>query len=263
MMAIHPSQPVWPTPSQTRPVTRALHPMLLRLHHLFIALTLVSGGLTVSPVRAGVIVNGDFETPGVPPNSFADWFTAFGSSPGNGGGLAQFRVGDDVGQFIQLGQFLNLHPRATSLSFEYELIQEMGSVGGGNFADSFTAALLGPSGSPVNPIDPFFLPAFFSVEPIGSSGFQEFTPSNGRVTTTPLAGGGRRVTLSLPPLDPGRYAISFQLRSDSDNRITTVNVDNVELTQRINPIPEPASVLVWTVVALMGAAHRRRSLRRS
>lgn len=238
-----------------------LRTRLLMIAPVMLGAMVMLGALVIcAPVEAGVIANGDFNTRGTPPMPFADWMTFVGSPPADGGGFAQFRAGDAVGEFVQLAQFFNLHPRTTSLSFEYQLTQEIGNVGGGNFSDSFTAALFDPAGNPINPIDPLFLPGFFGVEPTGSNGFREFTPTSG-VTTSGLPNGWRQVSLSLAPLRPGRYAIGFQIRSDQDARLTTVNVDNVVVQQMVNPIPEPASMMIWAAVAVMGAAHRRRSLR--
>jgi len=217
--------------------------------------------LSLAPATfAGVIANGDFETPDVAPDPFSDWMTASGMNvPEDPGGIARFLAGDDVDGLMQLFQMFNPTPGSTQLMFEYRLMQADGVAGGGNFADSFTAFLFDPSFDPVRPVDPG-LSGFFKVEPTSTGdGFKETTP-NGGVTTNSLGNGWRKVSLSLPPISTGQYTIGFLMRSDADQRITTVDVDNVMVSPGVAAIPEPASLVIWGLLGLgaLPVIRRRR-----
>lgn len=224
------------------------------------ALTLVIGlSLTTSAFGGTIngITNGDFsDTDTDPATPFPGWETPFfplDFPPSDGGGVAVFAV--DGFDFVELEQTFTLPTAADKLSFE---IVDFFS-GPGSFDplfpplafDSFQATLIPLSGGP-------FLPAFYQLDV--PTGFENFALGATKDPPSPSVAG--TISLSLAGLAPGDYTLEFLLTGDFDGALSTVVVDNVQISLATsNVIPEPMSIAIWSVlgVALLPAVRRRRS----
>ncbi|TWU28999.1 hypothetical protein [Novipirellula artificiosorum] len=217
----------------------------------------------MAPTASAGLMNGDFsDATGSP---FAAWTTDpfFNAAPTDGGGFARFQVTDfliDPSDLsspldeVQLQQTFVVPNDATTLSFEFLF----SSAAGGSsdpFAafDAFQATLYDSLFDPINPIDPF-LPGFYSFD---SSGFEDKAAG---VTVENLPGGMRRVSLDISSLGLQEVTIDFQLLGDDDELISTVDLDNVIVSQESGVVPEPISIAIWAVtgVAALPFCRRRR-----
>jgi hypothetical protein len=192
------------------------------------------------------LANGDFSIPGVPPDPFAVWTTAFGAFPTNGGGFALFSESPTFAQ-TELEQTFSLLPGSGPLAFEF-LLSTTPNGTPGIPPDSFQATLYDSSLNPFpNPADPL-LPAFYSIDATG----QEFFDA-AFVSVTTLANGGKRVTLDVSALPPQDVLLEFILNGGDDGRTTTASLDNVS----VNAVPEPRHVLPFLATAFGWLAARR------
>ncbi|MCH5372504.1 MAG: hypothetical protein JJ992_00890 [Planctomycetes bacterium] len=209
------------------------------------------------------IVNGDFSISGDPlnpPPGFG-WLTelAYGDPPTVSGGVAQFDV-TDQSDTRQLEQTFTLPAGAQTLAFEFLLTTVPGSPGDQSaLPDSFQATLYDASTFDTFPSGGFF-PAFYSIDNSGSS--PEFYDPN-YVSVSSLSGGERRVTLDLSSLSSQNLLLDFSVFGSNDGLATQVTLDNVVLTEQSqgSVIPEPTSLALWSVMALVALALGRRSRR--
>jgi hypothetical protein len=206
-----------------------------------------TGGLSFAgPITT--LTNGDFSTPGTPPDPFAAWTTTFGAAPTNGGGFALFSESTSFSQ-TELEQTFHIAPGTGQLSFEFLLSTSLSGVPGVP-PDSFQATLydaaLNPFPTPVNPA----LPAYFSIDATG----QQFLNSS-FVSITTLITGWKRVTLNVSSLPPQDATLEFILNGSNDRRTTTVSLDNVTVTTSA-AVPEPNHVPPLLVTALGWLAIR-------
>ena len=198
-----------------------------------------------APTTASPLLNGDFSIPGSPPNPFFAWTTepTIGDPPTDGGGFALFT--ESPTRAIQLQQTFDLPADAGTLSFDFRLTSSGTPVT--TPPDSFQATLYDTAFNPLFPYaDPLF-PGFFSIDNTG------LVLANPAVSITSLAGGYQRVTLDLAglTLPQNGVTLEFLLNASDDGVTTTVELDNVTVTNRFAGVPEPASLLL---VGLAGAA---------
>lgn len=235
--------------------------MRLRLPVL-IAISLCAA-LTARTAFGGFILNGDFSTPGTPPEPFADWTTFDPSStfdrPADGGGFAVFTEAGAIGS-SQLEQQFLLPPDAQTISFEFLLqsVTEGTPVGSPPVPDSFQATLYDLSFNPLlSAGDPFFFPAFYSIDNIGTD--PEFFDGT-FVSVSDLSGGWRKVTLDVSTLASQELLLEFILNGGPDGRTTTVQLDNVAGVTPSAVVPEPSSLsmLGSGVLALLALYRTRR-----
>ncbi len=215
-------------------------------------------GFQAPATSAGVITNGDFSSAGIAPDPFAGWSTDTDVSgfiaPVDGGGVASFTITAFSDAPVHLFQKFSLPIDATTLSFELLLSSVDGGTSDGFFPDSFQASLFRASDFQAQfPIDVDFLPAFYAIDADGS----DFLSSG--VSTEDLTAGWKRVTLDVISLAADDYFIDFLLLGDDDSRTTTVLLDNVMVARSGNVVPEPASVVVWTMLAAALLPLSRRS----
>lgn len=225
-----------------------------------VATFLLSLALSQS-ASAAIVINGDFATPGVAPNTFANWETDFGTgfvAPTDGGGMARFSVNGFADASRQLSQTFTLPSGAKSLEFVYDFATFAGGTSTGLSFDSFQATLFNSTGTAQSPISAGILDAFFARD---ASGFQD---KSSAVTLTDLGGGKSRVLLDIAALLPGQYTIDFILAGDDDGFVTTVNVDDVIAIQDASAVPEPtAAVLVVSLIAGVAARGRKARVKRA
>jgi hypothetical protein len=210
------------------------------------------------PASAAIVINGDFATPGIAPETFANWETDFGTgfaAPIDGGGMARFSVNGFADASRQLSQTFTLPSGAKSLEFIYDFSTFAGGTSTGLSFDSFQATLFNSTGVAQSPISAGILDAFFSRD---ASGFQD---NSSAVTLTTLGGGKSRVLLDVASLAPGQYTIDFILAGDDDGFVTTVNVDDVIALQNTSAVPEPGTALLLASI-ITGFAARSRIGRR-
>ena len=227
---------------------------LLRL----LAVFLILAAALPQVASAAIVINGDFSTPGVAPNTFANWETDFGAgfaAPVDGGGMARFGVDGFADASRQLSQTLTLPSGAKSLEFIYDFTSIAGGTSTGLSFDSFQATLFNSTGVAQSPISAGILDAFFARD---ASGFQD---KSSAVTLTDLGGGKSRVLLDVASLTPGQYMIDFILFGDDDGFVSTVNVDDVFAFQNSTAVPEPSCTLLLVSV-VTGIAARKRKARR-
>lgn len=230
--------------------TRLLSPLVAVLFLLTAALPQVAS--------AAIVINGDFSTPGVAPNTFASWDTDFGAgfaAPIDGGGMARFGVDGFADASRQLSQTFTLPSGAKSLEFIYDFTSIAGGTSTGLSFDSFQATLFNSTGVAQSPISAGILDAFFARD---ASGFQD---KSSAVILTDLGGGKSRVLLDVASLTPGQYMIDFILSGDDDGFVSTVNVDDVLALQNSTAVPEPSATLLLVSV-VTGIAARKRKARR-
>ena len=209
------------------------------------------------PADAGVMIpNGDFSVPGADPQPFQNWITSSldprFTLPSNGDGsvvgFARFSV-TNVGAFVQLEQMFDLPANASNLTFDFMFATADGGDITGSpgemIADIFQVALFDSQDMPVNP-NQDLLPAFFAVA--ADSPNAPYLPPSG-VGVSPISSGWQRVTLDLSSVSSGRYTLEFMTRGGNDGRTTTVDVDNVMVSQGVAAIPEPASILIWGLLS--------------
>ncbi len=124
-------------------------------------------------------------------------------------------------------------------------------------AHSFQATLFDTAFNPVLFAgDPLLFPAFFSVDNDGTEFFNSAT-----VSIEDVGGGTRRVTLDVSELAPQVLMLEFLALGSDDGLQITIRVDNVELPTSSRPgiVPEPASLLIVQLFALVGALTTRRT----
>jgi hypothetical protein len=191
--------------------------------------------------HADLLMNGDFSTPGTPPDAFASWTTTFGDRPTNGGGFAKFTESAMFAQ-VELEQSFTIPTSASSLSFEFKAISDTttGEPSGGP-PDSFQATLYIDNGSnpfPTTSTSPRF-PAYYSVD----IGGQQFYDSQ-FVSVSPSGNPGwSRVTLDLSTLaKPQSARLEFILNGADDGQTSEVDLDNV-VVQTTQVVPEPSTFL--------------------
>ena len=220
--------------------------------------------LFAAQASAGIL-NGDFSVAGTSPEPFADWTTEVDSTTGllnydrptDGGGFTLFKDIGTVGS-SQFSQSFSLPSGSFRLSFEFRLSTSGVLRIPASVPDSFQATLLDSSGlTGLLPSGPGFS-AFYSIDNDGVSP-ESFDPLF--VTSLPLGGGIRRITLDLSSLAPQSLSIDFLLNGSLDGFSTQVELDNVVLAQN-STVPEPASFLIWSAsLGIAGVWHRRRSSR--
>lgn len=230
----------------------------IRLSHLLA--TLLLSAAMPHLASAAIVINGDFSTPGVAPNTFASWETDFGTgfvAPTDGGGMARFSVDGFADATRQLSQTFALPSGAKSLEFIYDFTSIAGGTSTGLSFDSFQATLFNSTGVAQSPISAGILDAFFARD---ASGFQD---KSSAVTLTDLGGGKSRVLLDVASLTPGQYMIDFILAGDDDGFISTVNVDDVIAIQDTSAVPEPTgTVLVFSLLAGVAARTRKNRVKK-
>jgi hypothetical protein len=201
-----------------------------------LVLALVPSGKDAS---AGVLVNGDFSTPGTPPEAFAGWTTTLADfgRPTDGGGFALFAETGPLGS--QLEQGFLLPEEALRLSFEFTISTETAGAATSPVPDSFQATLFDASGSPLlSAGDPGLFPAFYSIDNVGAT--PQFFDSR-FVSVADLGGGLRRVILDVSTVPSGAVVLDFTLNGGADGRSTAVALDNVVLETAA--VPEPSTVI--------------------
>ena len=117
--------------------------------------------------------------------------------------------------------------------------------------DSFQATLFDNSAIPVE-LFPSNAPLFTAFYSIDNDGITELFDTN-FVTSLDIGGGFRRITLDVSSLGPQTLVLDFLLNGNGDGLDTHVLLDNVAISN-VGVVPEPASILVWTV--LSGIAFR-------
>lgn len=217
--------------------------------------------LFAAQASAGIL-NGDFSVAGTSPEPFADWTTEVDSATGilnfdrptDGGGSALFKDIGTVGS-SQISQSFSLPSGSLRLSFEFR-IRTNPPPPPGSVPDSFQATLFDSGGlTGLLPSDSGFS-AFYTIDSEGT----EFFDSH-YVTSLPLGGDIRRITLDLSSLAPQSLFIDFLLNGAANGISTQVELDNVVLAQN-STVPEPASFLIWSAsLGIAGVWHRRRSSR--
>jgi len=217
-------------------------------------------------VSAGVM-NGDFEAidSSGTTDRFVGWEQVDSKVPlpaiasTSGDQFAQFAT--STAASVGLFQNFEIPTGATALLFEYRILGgESGDSTSISGADTFQAVI---TRLPYTDSSSFFapsgevFPAFFSVDHEGGNSFEEFLgpgvsvryPKNGR----------REVRLDLrqpgQPL-PAEVNLNFLLQDADDGIETTVELDNVRITQ--NVIPEQGAVAIWSMVAVGALVARRR-----
>jgi len=217
--------------------------------------------LLAADLNAGVM-NGGFTSPGVSPDPFSDWTTdtSLFDRPADGGGFAQFDSIEDSDPnlsipSIQLAQSFSLDSGSLRLSFELN-ISAVTSTGTlvGPVRDSFQATLFDSSAIPVElfPSNPPLFTAFYSID---NDGLIELFDSN-FVTSLDIGGGFRRITLDVSSLSPQTLVLDFLLNGNGDGFNTRVLLDNVAISN-VGAVPEPAGILVWTVILGIAFCVRR------
>lgn len=220
----------------------------------------------ISIASAEVIANGDFAVPETNlglSGPFKEWSTDTDSgfaAPVDGGGFASFSVTGFSDPLVHLEQTFLLPSDATTLSFEFQLASETGGFLDPVFAanDSFQASLFDSLSNPLFSIGLFF-DAFYTFD---AKGFED---TGSGVSVENLASGWKRVTLDVSSLAPQDYTIDFLLLGDDDELQTAVMLDNVGVGQGAQVIPEPASVVHWTIFGTVAFAlsQRRRQNRQA
>lgn len=214
---------------------------------------LVVLSLICGVTRAAVIVNGDFSTPGTPPDPFLGWETDTLNfdRPGDGGGFALFTVQGFAAQ--QLQQDFLVPGNAQTLSFEFLVSTAGDGTTGGATPDNFQATLYDMAFNSLLPSpDPSF-PGFFSVDNTGVE-FQ-----NAAVTVQDLGMGWKRVAVDLSSVLNQQLILDFSLLGDNDGLTTTVSLDNVDISLSGQAVvPEPGSLLIWMGTGLAAAGFMAR-----
>ncbi|QEF96256.1 hypothetical protein Mal15_02830 [Stieleria maiorica] len=212
---------------------------------------------------AGVIVNGDFSSP-VALQGYSSGGSVTQPSPGD---FAQF---DDVGV---LTQTFTIPGGGSSLSFDFAFstTTPIGSIFGDTFAAELTTSpdadvldlfFVDVSGVTKDPLDGME-GLFPNVVPIDV----DFDPSIS-IAGFPSKPGGTdfsgRISLLLPSEVLAESAtITFRLFDSGPAFETVAAIDNFSVVSSNTPIPEPASLAVWIVMAAGGLARRRKRVRAS
>jgi hypothetical protein len=195
-----------------------------------------------------IIKNGEFSVPGTPPDPFDGWTTAFGDPPTDGGGFALFRVVDPL-DAQQLEQQFLLPADALTLAFDVRISTIADGTDLSSAPDSFQATLYNAIFDPLFPSgDPLLFPGYYSLDNSGLEFFDSMF-----VSVQDLAGGVKQVTLDVSSLASQRLWLDFSLFGSDDGLATEAWVDNVFLTQASQSVvPEPATLAIWAVFALVG-----------
>jgi hypothetical protein len=187
-----------------------------------------------------LIMNGDFSQTGTSPDAFAFWTTTITGAdrPTDGGGFATFTEGANL---VELEQTFTIPNNASSLSFEFKAMFDTttGEPSGGP-ADSFQATLYNSALNAFpDPSNPAF-PAFFSVD-IGSPP----PPDTQFVSLSPVGNTGwSRVTFDLSTFaKPQSATLEFILNVGDDGQSSVVHLDNVQIQQSTQVVPEPSTLI--------------------
>lgn len=199
----------------------------------FSALIVAFAGLTA--FAGPTLQNGDFSTPGL-----SGWTVEYGTVT-DGGGFALFEE-DAFDLSSTLSQGFTIPALALELSFDVV----MSSVEGGAYdpfawADAFTASLLDPV-----TYDPLVSnPSYTEFYYLENTGYEETV-----ATVT-----GNTVTLDVSGLRGLDALLSFDLWGGDDGWLTSVSVDNVN----VSVIPAPAALLLGLIgTGLVGFLRRTR-----
>lgn len=208
------------------------------------------------PASAGIIQNGDFSQSGTGTDPFAYWSTDtfFGfSAPGDGDGsttgFASFTV-TGGGNEVQLSQMLQGTPATLAFDIAFLSTDDGSSTGSVIAYDSFVASLIDYS-------VPDFQPFYF----MDSEGIEIIEPGVS-VSASFLRDGysWRQVVLDFSSLPLRDYTLDFWLAGGDDAMTTTVYIDNVvAVQQQPTVVPEPASLVLWTLLgtAMLPIGYRR------
>lgn len=213
-------------------------------------------------LNAGVM-NGGFASAGISPNPFADWTTdtSLFDRP-TGGGFAQFDSieSSDLNLSIpniHLAQSFSLGSGSLRLSFELNISAVISARAlDVSVPDSFQATLFDNSANPVE-LFPSNAPLFTAFYSIDNDGITELYDTN-FVTSLDIGGGFRRITLDVSSLSPQTLVLDFLLNGNGDGLDSRVQLDNVAISN-VGVVPEPASIVVWTVISGIAFRSRRRS----
>lgn len=207
---------------------------------------------------AGIVINGDFETPGTAPDPFAGWTTTFGQAPidastSGGNHFALFDLGQATDS-IELEQNFQAGI-ANQITFDYRLVTP--GTGTAVVPSVFQVTLYDPSFQPLFSAipDPLF-PAFFTVD---ADGQETFDPTY--VTTMSIMSPSnpgehwRRVTLQFSPLELENHLLEIVFSPNFDDRQPMVSLDNVTASL-LTPVPEPSTLSLITTGILFLAGYR-------
>ncbi len=230
--------------------------MIKTIHALLVVLYFAA------ELNAG-LMNGSFTSSGVNPDPFADWTTdtSIFDRPTDGGGFALLESIEQVDPnlpvpSIHVAQSFSLDSGSSRLSFELHISATISaSALNGSVHDSFQATLFDNSAIPVElfPSDSPLFTAFYSIDNDGST---EIFDAN-FVTSLDIGGGFKRITLDVSSLSPQSLVLDFLLNGNRDGLDTRVLLDAVSISD-VGIVPEPGSILVWTVIAGITCCVRRR-----
>jgi hypothetical protein len=217
----------------------------------------------VADLNAGIL-NGNFSNAGFIPDPFSDWSTdsSFFDRPTDGVGFAQFdsiEPGDPSLPIssIQLAQSFSLDSGSQSLSFELKITAiASASAFVGPVRDSFQVTLFDNSITPVElfPAFPPLFTAFYSID--NDEVTEQFDPNF--VTILDIGGGFKRITVNVSSLSPQMLTLDFLLNGNADGHDTRVLLDNVAIHTNTGVVPEPISILVWTVMSGLAFCVKRK-----
>lgn len=199
----------------------------------FSALIVAFAGLTA--FAGPTLPNGDFSTPGL-----SGWTVEYGTVT-DGGGYALFQE-DPFDLSSTLSQGFTIPSLALELSFDVVMSsEEGGAYDPFAWADAFTASLLDPV-----TFDPL----------VSNPGYTEFyyLENTGYVETVATVT-GNTVTLDVSGLRGLDAFLAFDLWASYDGMLTTVTLDNVN----VSVIPAPGALLLGMIGAgLVGFLRRSR-----
>jgi len=198
---------------------------------VIVGLALFSGSLVFA---VPTIENGDFSTPGL-----SGWTVEYGTVT-DGGGYALFEE-DSFELSSTLSQEFTIPALALELSFDVELSAVPGGDDFGFPPDAFTASLLDPV-----TFDPL----------ISNPGYTDyyFVDNQGLVETVATVT-GNTVSLDVSGLRGLDALLSFDLWGGDDGMLTSVSVDNVN----VSVIPTPGALLLAGIgTGLVGFLRRTR-----
>ncbi len=197
--------------------------------------------LLPAPAQAG-LVNGDFSA------GLSGWQLRGPVTDGGGDAVLAEHPTEIM---TTLSQEFVIPPGAESLAFEFRLASEPDSTSGSPFPDAFAVSLLDPV-TFVPLLSSPGVPDYFHVDVGGAT---EYDPALVNVV-------GDTVTLDLSSLGPADTFLAFDLLGGDNGLATTVEVDNVVLSERQGfIIPEPATILGISFALASACGYLRRRQR--